>query len=796
MDTTTSRHQPKTGILVQKSLVTDIVATTVLVACAPITSGITGTSVVLVVLGGVIFLSMRHELLKKFPPATFDVVRACYLTVFSVFISNLSNISPLLLIIPALIALLTSRGKYVWVIPGLASLIAAVVMGQVDNAFFWVIWLGCVVICAMIQGSVAALAFQLHEQHVELSAFRSDNIQHLNFVKAISADNYLADNPFAKGDTLGTSLFDMSLKFKKAAEEEKLHSWKMGGLNDIGTILRASSDVTANYNKLISFLVRYLHANQGGLFTINASDSSDIHVELKACYAYEKHKILQKKQNLEDGLIGQSIQEKEMVYVERIPENYVHITSGLGLATPRSLVIVPLKNGDDVVGVIEIASFNTLEKHEREFLESAADIIGAAIQSFQNNIYTKKMLAESQQLAEELKSQQEEVRQNLEELEATQEHLTREAKEREKLETELKKSKEFLNLVLDSVPIPVFVKDRKHKMILLNKAVCDLNNMSKDQMLGKSDYDFFTKEEADVFWNFEEDIFNSKTAAEKVEHAVRNGRETYTIDKKLVVTTDDGEDFMVGINIDVTYAKMMEEQLKNEANMLVRTRRDIKRLADIVVKEIGSPLQEIKALTHTVSQYQHVMAQDDACMWEEVDGRITRMQSLIDAIANYFEFGTTTQDVMPFHTRKIIEDVIRLTKNSEHFAFDLDGSLPVLSFPKSQMYEVFSVLIKNAVEHQDKISGKICVKVNQSDKLIQFAVLDDGPGIKPEKQETIFDVFSTLKFSNDKFALGSGLTFAKKIIEENGGSLWFEPNGRRGSKFVFNLPIHITVNTK
>jgi PAS domain S-box-containing protein len=169
-----------------------------------------------------------------------------------------------------------------------------------------------------------------------------------------------------------------------------------------------------------------------------------------------------------------------------------------------------------------------------------------------------RMLEESRALAAELTEQQEQAKQNLEELRATQENLKREADEREKLRNELTKSKEFLNLVLDTVPIPVFVKDRNHKMVLLNKAVCELNNMRKDQMLGKTDYDFFSKQEADVFWNFEEEIFRTKTGAEKIEHAIRNGKETYTLDKKLYVQTDFGEDFLVGINIDVTHSRMME----------------------------------------------------------------------------------------------------------------------------------------------------------------------------------------------------------------------------------------------
>jgi PAS domain S-box-containing protein len=556
---TTEPDQQKADLLYQKNLILEIVVSAALIL-ATMSSCVNGVVLSVLMAYSAIFFGLRNEMTRIFPVLYFDIIQSVYFSSLAIAVSFFSGVPILLSIIPVLITLAFQKSMSGLIIPGLLSLAGAFILGDYSNAIFWIVWFGSVMGSWKMQRNISHLTKRVQDNDSQLSTFHSLSAKHLNFVNKMSQSDYAVNDPFDANDRLGLSLFQMGLKFRKSAEDERFHSWQMGGLNDIGAILRSTNDVTASYNKLISFLVKYLNANQGGLFTIDTSDATNAFVELKACYAYEKHKMQEKKQNIESGLIGQCILEKEIIYIERIPENYVHITSGLGLSTPRSLIIVPLKNGDEVVGVIEMASFETIERHQKEFLEKAAEIIGAAIQSFQMNIYTNKMLMESRQLAEELRSQQEEVRQNLEELEATQEHLTREAREREKLESELNKSKEFLNLVLDSVPVPVFVKDRNHKMILLNKAVCDLNNMSKNEMLGKSDYDFFTKDEADVFWNFEEEIFKSKTAAEKIEHAFRNGKETYTLDKKLVVTTDDGDNFLVGINIDVTSAKMMEKQ--------------------------------------------------------------------------------------------------------------------------------------------------------------------------------------------------------------------------------------------
>jgi PAS domain S-box-containing protein len=294
-----------------------------------------------------------------------------------------------------------------------------------------------------------------------------------------------------------------------------------------------------------------MKANQGGVFVLT-NHTAEKFLELKACYAYERAKMIRKNISVTDGLLGECLQSGEMIYMEKIPSHYVHITSGLGLATPTSLVMIPLRHNGESIGVLEMASFARYQKHELQFLKEACEFIGATIISHDRNTETEKLLKETQLMAEELKTQQEEVRQNMEELEATQEYLNREMKEKEKLQNELNKSKEFLNLVIDSVPLPVFVKDRNHRMVLLNKAVCDLNNRPKAEMLGKTDYDFFSEDEAFVFWSFEEEVFKRGSVAEKVEHAIRNGTETYTLDKKLPIKTADGEEYLIGINIDVT----------------------------------------------------------------------------------------------------------------------------------------------------------------------------------------------------------------------------------------------------
>ncbi len=80
-----------------------------------------------------------------------------------------------------------------------------------------------------------------------------------------------------------------------------------------------------------------------------------------------------------EGLIGQAAVEGRTLYVDDIPEGYIKIISGLGSASPKHLLIVPVKNQKETLGVIEIASFTDLTEDKRKFVEEAAQLLDTAV---------------------------------------------------------------------------------------------------------------------------------------------------------------------------------------------------------------------------------------------------------------------------------------------------------------------------------------------------------------------------------------------------------------------------------
>jgi len=239
--------------------------------------------------------------------------------------------------------------------------------------------------------------------------------------------------PLSENDDLGNALLEMRTNLKHATEEEARRkkedaqrNWATQGIAKFGDILRQNNDNLEKLSyEIISNMVKYCDANQGGLFIVNDDDENDKHIEMAAAYAYNRKKFLEKRIEMGVGLVGRAVQEAETIYITDIPDNYITINSGLGDENPKSILIVPLVLNDNVYGVIEMASFKEFEKYQIEFVEKVGENIASTLSSVKINIRTSELLERTRQQAEEMRAQEEEMRQNMEELQATQEESAR-----------------------------------------------------------------------------------------------------------------------------------------------------------------------------------------------------------------------------------------------------------------------------------------------------------------------------------------------------------------------------------
>lgn len=254
-------------------------------------------------------------------------------------------------------------------------------------------------------------------------------------------ENNLSTNftPLGEKDELGNSLLKIRKNLNHALTEEEKRkfedeqrNWVNSGLAKFADILRQNNDNLQRLSDNVTQnLLNYLNANQGGLFILNEDDDENPHLELISIFGYNRKKVMQKTILLGEGLVGNVAIEKQTIHLQEIPDNYLEITSGLGEASPKTLLIVPLKVEDKVFGILEIASFNNFKPFEVEFVEKIGESIASTLSAVKNNIRTSQLLEQSQQQREEMAAQEEEMRQNMEEMQATQEEMARKTLEME-----------------------------------------------------------------------------------------------------------------------------------------------------------------------------------------------------------------------------------------------------------------------------------------------------------------------------------------------------------------------------
>jgi PAS domain S-box-containing protein len=402
----------------------------------------------------------------------------------------------------------------------------------------------------------------------------------IKFAQGLGAGKEMQElKPLSNEDTLANALLDLQVSLKKASEEdlkykidEKKRAWSNEGLAKFSEILRfQTSNIGELSDLIIKNLVKYLNANQGGVFNYVDDIPEDAHLELVSAFAFERKKYLTKRINIGEGLIGTCAQEKLSIFMTDIPEDYISITSGLGEAKPRCLLIVPLKTEEDIYGVIEIASFNILEPHEIEFVEKLAESIASTFASLKINVHTSQLLEQSRRQAEEMAQQEEEMRQNLEELQATQEESARKEAEIMSILGAIDHSSMMLELDMDG------------KIIEVNSRYCSTIKCNREDLIGKNlrAICFFNPQTDDYnyLWGElrngrsvvrEEEIhYNNKTFffTQNYSPVFDQDRNPYKI---LVIASNNTENIQLGANVSKLNDKLSSktQELENIINVL------------------------------------------------------------------------------------------------------------------------------------------------------------------------------------------------------------------------------------
>ncbi|KPC13467.1 Sensor histidine kinase/response regulator [Pseudomonas syringae pv. maculicola] len=225
------------------------------------------------------------------------------------------------------------------------------------------------------------------------------------------------------------------------AERLQKVAWLRNGQSELAEQVLGQPTLNMLGRNILQFLTQYLGASVAAMYI--RQDHGGL--TRAASYGFSREQEQQDQTiHSDEGVVGQAASQDRIITLDELPENYFKVASGLGEGSPRSVVVVPISNDDQVNGVVELGFLRPLTEQDVEFLELVSDNIGTSIEAARYRQRLQEVLAETQQLNEELQVQQEELRTANEELEEQSRILKESQAHLETQQAELEQTNEQL----------------------------------------------------------------------------------------------------------------------------------------------------------------------------------------------------------------------------------------------------------------------------------------------------------------------------------------------------------------
>ncbi|HET9410268.1 MAG TPA: response regulator, partial [Candidatus Dormibacteraeota bacterium] len=237
---------------------------------------------------------------------------------------------------------------------------------------------------------------------------------------------------------------EMIRNLRETTQKTKEQDWLKTNLARFARMLQGQRDLLTVSRMILSELAPLVNAEHGALYGMVNPSGADSYLKYQAGYAYKPRKGLSKEFHLGEGLVGQCAVEKRRILLTNVPPDYVRITSGLGEGTPMNILILPVLFEGEVRAVIELASFEQFSQTHQDFLDQLTDSIGVVLNNIEANSRTEGLLRQSQSLANELQSQQDQLQRTNAELEEKANQLAQQNAEIEQKRREVEDAKDLL----------------------------------------------------------------------------------------------------------------------------------------------------------------------------------------------------------------------------------------------------------------------------------------------------------------------------------------------------------------
>jgi PAS domain S-box-containing protein len=372
-----------------------------------------------------------------------------------------------------------------------------------------------------------------------------------------------------------------------------------------------------------------------------------------------------------------------------------------------------------------------------------------------------------------------------------------------KIAEELLKQKIIeMNALLSSVPAFIYFKNTNLKYITCNTAYAEMLNISIDEIIGKSDYDFFEEKIAEKRSLIESNlIINDKPLPNNEEYIeCLNGKNYWTLTNRVVYHNQEGKvSGLVVTILDISKMKKAEIELSVFSEELKRSNRELEQFAYIASHDLQEPLRKIIAFGDRLKiKYSSLLNETGVDFIERMSSSAFRMQKMINDLLTFSRISTKTNPFIETDLNLIINDVIsdlEIAIEKTHAIIKVE-QFPLIEADPTQLTQLFNNIIGNALKYYKKESYpdiSITFEQTTSNKII-IKIKDNGIGFENQYVEHIFKPFIRLHGRSEYEGNGIGLAICKKIVERHKGNINAKGSSGEGSVFIVELPIKQSIN--
>ncbi|MCA0389249.1 MAG: response regulator [Bacteroidetes bacterium] len=548
-------------------------------------------------------------------------------------------------------------------------------------------------------------------------------------VKLIEQGEFYSKIDYDSKDELGSLariINQVSDSLGDYTAKAEIQNWQKSGINSLNDTLRGEPKVTELADKVSAFLSEYTGAF---ICAFYVTDSDEEYLTLAGGFAISDVERANNTVKFKEGLTGECAASRRHLHVRNVKDSHFFISSATGKSLPSEIFLFPLVYAEKLYGIVELGKYGIFSTREIEFLLSTSAIIGAAVNSSKSRESLTDLLMKTQQLAEELQVQQEELRSSNEKLEVQQEELRAANEELEEQTTALKFSEERLKSQQEE--LEVINEELEEKNESLQKQKADIQLAREELEIKAEELAIASKYKSEFLANMSHELrtpLNSLLILSKMLGDNKKGNLTEDEVESAEVIYRSGSDLLNLINEILDLSKIEAGKMELHIEKVP---------VEIIRRNVESTFKHSAA---------HKGLEFDLSIGEHIPDSIETDKQRLEQIL-----------------KNLISNAIKFTKT---------GKVTVrIDMPKASDNLFRSGLNRNE-----------CVAIT---------VADTGIGIPLEKQKVIFEAFQQADggTSREFGGTGLGLSISRELSHILGGEIQVESIPGTGSSFTLFLPL-------